>query len=48
MLLNQYNALVMDENEKFNDFYLKLTDIVNKLASNGVKHSDYEIVMKIL
>ena len=48
MLLNQYNLLVMEENEKFDDFYLKLTDIINKLASNGVKHSDSEIVMKIL
>ncbi|KAM7466661.1 hypothetical protein LguiB_014223 [Lonicera macranthoides] len=48
MLLNQYNSLVMEDNEKFDDFYLKLTDIVNKLASNGVRHSDSEIVMKIL
>ncbi|KAM7507347.1 hypothetical protein LguiA_017800 [Lonicera macranthoides] len=48
MLVNQFNTLMMDENEKYDDFYLRLTDLVNKLGANGIKYSDSEIVLKIL
>ena len=38
----------MTDSEKVDDFYMKLTDIVNKLASNGIVYSDSDVVMKIL
>jgi hypothetical protein len=48
MILNTYNVVTMKDSESFDQFYLKLTDLLNQLASNGVEYSDSEIVMKIL
>ena len=34
MLVNQFDTLMMEENERYDDFYLRLTNLVNKFAAN--------------
>ena len=48
MLVQPYNTLIMDDNESFDDFYIRLTDIFTKLHANGVTYTRKEIVQKIL
>lgn len=40
--------LVMNDNEAFDDFYMRLTDIITQLHSNGIVYTSKEICSKIL
>lgn len=46
--MQQYNTLIMTETETFDDFYIRLIDIVAKLHANGIMYDRKEIVSKIL
>ena len=46
IIIQQYNTLVMTETESFDDFYIRLTDIVTKLHANGIIYDGKKLSLK--
>jgi hypothetical protein len=47
MLVSQFDGIKMLEDESFNDFYTKISDLRNFMVSLGKKISDTKLIKKI-
>jgi hypothetical protein len=48
MLVSQFEGIKMQEDEPFNEFYTKISNLRNFLGSLGKKISDAKLIKKIL
>jgi hypothetical protein len=48
MLVSQFEGIRMLEEEKFNEFYTKISNLRNSMINLGKKISDAQIIKKIL